>query len=229
MFAAVGIAVLLILTGVLARGWYLVAAILTAAALALCAGSLNAASGARCAPWPPAVVSGVVAVIGVALAARPWWGAAVVAVLVAAVSAAPYTSNAISALTDTGRGLVGDSPGRRTTQRCAVSTGWYEGTDARLSADVDNLERRVSSVGGDINSLVDDLHRTQRDVRELTENAEDLDEQTRGLTDELAEHDDRIDELEGALRRVRTSVEWIERHIRASGAVEVVDLDGDAR
>ena len=92
------------------------------------------------------------------------------------------------------------------------------------------LRREIRAVRGDLDQLTGyDLPALTEDLTgEITEVRHEM-EALRGQVEETeqwqSDHQDAIEELTAHLVRMKTSVDWIERHIRASGNVEVVDLD----
>jgi uncharacterized protein YoxC len=98
---------------------------------------------------------------------------------------------------------------------------------------VEGQEQDQHRLQAAINAVRDDLEQvTTYDLPAITENVEDVERQVRVLEarveqteDDVREHDSRADDLSRAMKQIKTSVQWIERHIRSSGAVTAVDLD----
>lgn len=95
----------------------------------------------------------------------------------------------------------------------------YEQADSGLRRDLDRLQGEVADLTTyELPSLSEKLEKVTGKVRGLVERA--------GVTEsDVRRHGTTLDDIERALRQMRTSVTWMERHIRASGSATVADLD----
>jgi DNA repair exonuclease SbcCD ATPase subunit len=104
--------------------------------------------------------------------------------------------------------------------------GYDRYNDYADEADVQRLRDAVATLQSDLSQLTSlNLPELSSTVEEVEGNLDHLTGRVDDARDDLAQHQRQVEELTRTVNKLKSSMQWIERHLRSSDTTPVVDLD----